>query len=368
MKIILYVLFISLVSGMPFPPLKALPRANNHARGVKIPPYMMTLYQSLMGINNKDLRRPANNILEESDTVQSLTAKDLTVEDDRWSLTFDLSSVSRSDELRMAELRVHLQPFTSSRNVTVDIYHVNNGQNKHFIGSVVANIPDNGNTSWTTFDVTKMIENSLWEKRLINHGNEDMKSEDMSDKKEHSRKFKKRDVSLPEITTDQAIIVFFTKHKPFSETDTSSFIKKLAVKTMKMIAFRRHKRNKGESQEGNPNILDPIEVEHHKPSPCKRVDMLVDFKEFGWDNWVMYPKKYNAYRCEGTCHSPLKETLKKTNYDYIKSFIKLKDSERKECSSCVPLKMAPLSMMFHEDRHLVVRHHDDMIIEECGFH
>ncbi|XP_075711515.1 nodal homolog 3-A-like [Rhinoderma darwinii] len=361
MKVILYILFIPLVSGRPFLP----PRANSHAQGVRIPIYMMNLYQTLMG-NNKDLKSPENQILQESDTVQSLTAKDVTVEDNRWSLTFDLSPISRNDELRMVELRVHLPPFTKSSNVTVDIYHINNGRNKLFLGSVMTNIPDIENTSWTTFNVTKMIGNSLmWGKRLTNHG--DMKSVEMPARNvfEYSRKIKKREISLPENTTEQAIIVFFTKHKPFSKQHTNSLIKKLAVNTMKMFEFRRHKRTKLVSQLVNSSIY-PIVVEQHKPS-CRKVDMVVDFKEIGWDKWVVYPKIYNAYRCEGTCQSPLMKTSKTTNHDYIKSFIKLKDSERMECASCVPLNMEPLSMMFHEDKHLVVRHHDDMIIEECGF-
>ncbi|XP_069815716.1 nodal homolog 3-A-like [Dendropsophus ebraccatus] len=360
LKITLYILFISMVSGKPFLPPKALPRASSHGgHAVKIPLYMMNLYHTLMG-NNKDLKRPEIEVLEESDTVQSIMAKDFTVEEDRWSLTFDFSTISRTDELRMVELRVHLPPFTKSSNVTVDIYHLNNGQHKVFLGSVMTNIPDVKITSWTTFNVTKMMENSLlWGRRPTNHGDEDMKSADMG-----MARIKKRDVSVPEITTDQAIIVFFTKHSPFSKPGTPSLIKKLAVNTMKMAAFRRHKRTKSEGQQGNPS--SPIVLEQHKSS-CKRVDMMVDFKEIGWDKWVIYPKKYNAYRCEGICHSPLKEASKITNHDYIKSIMKLKDSERTECSSCVPIKMQPLSMMFHENRHLVVRHHDDMIIEECGF-
>ncbi|XP_069815723.1 nodal homolog 3-A-like [Dendropsophus ebraccatus] len=364
LKILLYILFISLVSGRPFLPPSALPRADHHGQGVKIPLYMMNLYHTLMG-NNKDLKRPEIQVLEESDTIQSLTAKDFTVEDHRWSLTFDFTSVSRTDELRMVELRVHIPPFTTSSSITVDIYHINNGQHKLFLGSVTTNIPNIGNNSWATFNVTKVIENSLWGKRLTDHGDRDVTSVHMPDKNvfKNTRRISKRDVSLPEIT-DQAIIVFFTKHNPFSKPNTPSLIRKLAMNTMK-VGFRRHKRTKSESQVGNLRSIYSAVEEQPKPS-CRKVDMVVDFKEIGWDKWVIYPKKYNAYRCEGTCHSPLKETSKTTNHDYIKSLINLKDFETNECSLCVPIKMQPLSMMFHEDRHLVVRHHDDMIIEECG--
>ncbi|XP_075715635.1 nodal homolog 3-A-like [Rhinoderma darwinii] len=273
MKNIFYFMCISLVSGRPFHPPRDLPGASNHPHGVKIPLYMINLYQTLME-NNKNNHRAENHILQESDTVQSLTAKNFTVEDNRWSLTFDLSSISRNDELRMVELQVHLPPLTKSKNVTVDIYHVNNDQDKLFIGSVTTNIPSKQDSSWTTFNVTEMMENSLlWGKNLTNHGDGDVKSVEMS---EHE--IKKRDVPLHEISTDQAIIVFFTKHKSFSKPETPSLIKKLAENIISMAAFRRHKRTKSESQQTTPSNIDPIVVEQNKPS-YRKMDSVVDTKK-----------------------------------------------------------------------------------------
>ncbi|XP_069815741.1 nodal homolog 3-A-like [Dendropsophus ebraccatus] len=275
MKIFSYLMLISLISARPFHPPRSHPRAGNHPHGAKIPLYMMHLYHTLMG-NNKEDNKPEKQILEESDTVQSLTAKDFIVEDNRWSVTFDLSTVPRNDELRMVKLQVHLPPFTKSGNVTVDIYHANRGGNKLFLGSVMTSISNNMDSSWATFNVTEMIQKSLLEEeKLTNHG--DVKSVDMSHHK-HSRKIKKRDVSLHEISTDQAIIVLFIKHKPFSQPKTSSFIKKLAVNTMKMIAFRRHMRARNDIQTDTPINVYPMTEEEHRPSQ-RQVDRMVDSKD-----------------------------------------------------------------------------------------
>ncbi|XP_075131886.1 nodal homolog 3-A-like [Leptodactylus fuscus] len=260
MKIILYIMFISLIPGRLVPLPRTPARSSNHPQGNKIPSYMMKLYQTLMS-NKKGNYRPEEQILEESDIIQSFTAKNFIVEDNRWSLTFDFSTVSRNDELRMVELQVYLPPFTTYSNVTVDIYHINSGGNKLFLGSVTTNLPNKLNSSWTTFNVTKMIEQSpLWGKKPTIHQEGGLKSEDMSD---HERSRRKRDVSLHEINKDQAIIVFFTKHNPLLKPETHSLIKKLALDTMKTVEFHGPKM---ETHLHTPSNVYPTIVEEQRPS------------------------------------------------------------------------------------------------------
>lgn len=52
-------------------------------------------------------------------------------------------------------------------------------------------------------------------------------------------------------------------------------------------------------------------------SLCHRVDLHVDFNLLGWSSWIVFPKKYNAYRCEGSCPGPLGEDLHPTNHAYM---------------------------------------------------
>ncbi|KAG8012012.1 Nodal-like protein [Nibea albiflora] len=101
---------------------------------------------------------------------------------------------------------------------------------------------------------------------------------------------------------------------------------------------------------------------------CRRVDMWVDFDQIGWDEWIVHPKRYNAYRCEGECPTPLDESFSPTNHAYMQSLLRHHHPERGSCPSCVPTRLSPLSMLYYENDDLALRHHEDMIVEECGCH
>ncbi|XP_063785924.1 nodal homolog 2-A-like [Pseudophryne corroboree] len=314
------------------------------------------------------------NIFHLGGTISKfLSFSDYIVKNNHWSLTFDLSPILRTEELRLVQLRVHFPTFKKSSNVTLAIYCTMNGQGKLLLGSIMTNMPVKQPSFWKTFNITKMMEQYLHlqsENTLANRADRDTRSIDMPEREDassHSEYTRNMNhVPLHKIATDQAIIVFFTKDTSLSRTMSPGLIKKLSVSSKRMAEFHRKKKTRHNKQQTTPLITNSTLAEEQKPL-CRKVDMLVDFKEIGWDNWVVYPKKYNAYQCVGTCHTPLKEKSKTTNYDYIKSFVKLQDSEQVECSACAPLKMRPLSMLFYENKDLILRHHEYMIVEDCGF-
>ncbi|XP_009875645.1 PREDICTED: nodal homolog, partial [Apaloderma vittatum] len=129
---------------------------------------------------------------------------------------------------------------------------------------------------------------------------------------------------------------------------------------------RRHRRNRKEKQRIKASDAAAAIPGEEGRSLCRRVDMMVDFEQTSWGSWIVYPKKYNAYRCEGRCPSPVDETFKPTNHAYIQSLLQLYQPSEVPCLACSPVKMSPLSMLYYEKGEIVVRHHEDMIIEECG--
>ena len=103
-----------------------------------------------------------------------------------------------------------------------------------------------------------------------------------------------------------------------------------------------------------------------KKRGCKRTDMVVDFDKIGWGKWIIYPKTFNAYMCKGKCHLNTGQELDTTNHAILQSLMRMKNRSLVSRPCCVPTKLSALSMLYYDKRELVVKHHEDMIVEECG--
>ncbi|KAG8441200.1 hypothetical protein GDO86_006809 [Hymenochirus boettgeri] len=354
---------------------------NRHFRDIKYPSYMMQLYKNLVMGNYTSLDILQRTVTKEYDTALSLFAKNSTEMDNRWKLTFDISSASKSNELKLAELRIHLPSFQEYQHVMVDIYHSKGTEDNLFLGSFKANLSMTDSSSWKVFNVTAILQNyflggieleSEYIKLKDTAGEES--GTELLDNLGAFTLYDSNHAPVTQLNGEGFMLVLFTKVKPSDNlTGFPSLIK--TVESSKYIkierggrlpGIRRHRRNRNEKHHLSVDSNIPSRhAENGKPL-CRRVDMIVDFKDIGWGNWIVYPKKYNAYRCEGACPIPLNETFKPTNHAYMKSVVKLYQPERVECPLCVPLKMSPLSMLYYEGDEVVLRHHQEMIVDECG--
>ncbi|KAE8619495.1 hypothetical protein XENTR_v10009813 [Xenopus tropicalis] len=357
---------------------------NRHHRDLKYPFYMMQLYQNLVMANDTGLARGHNTATKEYDTVLSLFAKRCTESEKRWTLSFDMSAVSKSSELKLAELRIQLPHIEMSHNVTVDVYHTRDGEENLYLGSFEANPFSTKGSPWKVFNVTRILQHYFKEGQDIKseylrtkdraERGSGMSSAEFLDSPGDSPQYNPHHTPLRRyLSTEGVMLVLFTKVKPsvnhigfpslIKTAESSKYVD--MEKASRMPGIRRHRRNKNEKHHLSMGSIPSRHVDNGKPL-CRRVDMIVNFEDIGWGNWIVYPKKYNAYRCEGACPIPLNETFKPTNHAYMKSVVKLYQPEKVECPLCVPIKMSPLSMLYYEGDEVVLRHHQEMIVEECG--
>ncbi|NXK44664.1 NOD2A protein, partial [Chauna torquata] len=305
----------------------------------------------------------------------------------RWALSFDMTSLSSSQEVSLAELRIRPPALSPSRSVTLDIYHSLRQRcrgggtcvRELFLGTF-ADSPSSSQASWEVFNLTTMLRSWLHQDAAPGHASPvEMErweasglaapataapgSLDTSD-------LRHGEPAVPQDLADSVLLLVFSKdkspgdHSLIRTVETSKHV--MRDSGPKGVGTRRHRRNRKEKHRIKVSDAPAPSLGEDAKSLCRRVDMMVDFEQTGWGSWIVYPKKYNAYRCEGQCPSPVDETFKPTNHAYIQSLLQLYKPNQVPCPACSPVRMSPLSMLYYEKGEIVVRHHEDMVIEECG--
>ncbi|NWW97565.1 NODAL protein, partial [Caloenas nicobarica] len=302
----------------------------------------------------------------------------------RWALSFDMSSLSSSQEVSLAELRVRLSGLSPAHSISLDIYHSRRCRggrtcaHQLFLGTV-AGSPSSTQASWTVFEVTSLLRSWLHQAATPGHqspmGQEWWEANGSAAPTTTTTHLPilsdagPREPALPQDMMDRVLLLVFSKdkspgdHSLIRTAETSKHV--MRDSGSQGTGTRRHRRNRKEKQRIKVSDAAAVPGEEGR-TLCRRVDMVVDFEQTGWGSWIVYPKKYNAYRCEGQCPSPVDETFKPTNHAYIQSLLQLYKPNQVPCPACSPVRMSPLSMLYYEKGEIVVRHHEDMIIEECG--
>ncbi|XP_031414907.1 bone morphogenetic protein 10-like [Clupea harengus] len=101
---------------------------------------------------------------------------------------------------------------------------------------------------------------------------------------------------------------------------------------------------------------------------CKKTPLYVEFKDIGWDNWIVAPDGYQANACRGLCQIPLTGDVSPTKHAEIQSMVSLKFPKRVSPPCCVPTKLDPISLLYKDHKGVVTLKHkyEDMVVAECG--
>lgn len=100
---------------------------------------------------------------------------------------------------------------------------------------------------------------------------------------------------------------------------------------------------------------------------CKRTPLFVDFKDIGWDSWIIQPQGYEAYKCNGVCTAPLTPEVTPTKHAVVQTLLSMKSPERTSRACCVPTKLEPISLLYHDNGVITFNHkYEGMVVAECG--
>ncbi|KAM9793662.1 nodal homolog 2-A-like [Syngnathus typhle] len=325
-----------------------------------LPVFMMQLYRTMLTENHAgDMTWTEDNPgLHHSDYVTSLVAKSCEQRGARWSITFNMSSMSAGDRIQQAELRIRLPDFSESPRALVDVYLSCSDDScpggRLFLGQLKAHPSTMRSTSsWRVLSMTQMLHH--WQEQ-------DLSTHQPEDAEQNLE-------AIQHLTKNRVMMVIFARQNPDAQ-QTPSLIRTSVhskyVSQDKEVGPRKTRRRtkRFSGQYGRRRIF----TANKEDLLCRKVDMWVDFEKLGWSQWMVYPKGYNAFRCEGACPTPVDENFKPTNHAYMQSLLKLHHPNKMPCLSCVPTHLVPLSMLYYENGKMVMKHHQDMVVEECGCH
>lgn len=100
---------------------------------------------------------------------------------------------------------------------------------------------------------------------------------------------------------------------------------------------------------------------------CHKKQLHVNFKEMGWDDWIIAPLEYEAFHCDGACDFPIRSHLEPTNHAIIQTLMNSMDPSSTPPTCCVPTKLSPISILYIDSANNVVyKQYEDMVVESCG--
>ncbi|XP_034617672.1 bone morphogenetic protein 10 [Trachemys scripta elegans] len=104
-----------------------------------------------------------------------------------------------------------------------------------------------------------------------------------------------------------------------------------------------------------------------KGNYCKRTPLYIDFKEIGWDSWIIAPTGYEAYECRGVCSYPLTEHVTPTKHAIVQTLVHLKNPQKTSKACCVPTKLDPISILYLDAGVVTYKFkYEGMAVSECG--
>ncbi|XP_006876403.1 PREDICTED: embryonic growth/differentiation factor 1 [Chrysochloris asiatica] len=105
--------------------------------------------------------------------------------------------------------------------------------------------------------------------------------------------------------------------------------------------------------------------------PCRARRLYVSFREVGWHHWIIAPRGFMANYCQGPCELPAALGAAGPpafNHAALRALMySVAPDAQGGLPCCVPARLSPISVLFFDNSdNVVLRHYEDMVVDECG--
>lgn len=249
-------------------------------------------------------------------------------------MTFDLHALLVDKQIQAAELRIRIPRSQSVANITVAVLHQHSQAcstdhgcpEQRLVGLLTQSSLVTSSQGWKVFNMTAPLLHWLTRELMPEGHGRRMSKRLKALRINKIPSFPKPSVSAAQDergVNDRALLVIFS-HTGSNDSSkakaslihTAEQSKFLTPAEMKKVTLPNRRRRKRGHQEATVRSLSMSRT-GSSLSLCRRVDLHVDFYKIGWGSWIIFPKRYNAFRCEGSCPGPLGEHLNPTNHAYM---------------------------------------------------
>ena len=269
--------------------------------------------------------------------------------------------------------KLYGKPVTELPNLTP----FESASNLELLDSFVFDISDGSSHEWDVFSVKKTVEKSQRVKArlqlLVLHVESVTSGELVSPEQVGFSK-------AGRLHNKHALLVVYTSDGKFSQSirkpmskenkETSNAISGAKFTEDKNIDLE-HKRvrrdTKSKSGGNKKSRRGTKSKRRRKKDSCRRKPLSVDFTQLGWSNWVIAPRGYNAYFCQGLCEFPIDNHLKPTNHATVQTILNSVAPSLAPQACCSPNKFSAISILFIDTSdNVIYKKYEDMVVERCG--
>lgn len=320
--------------------MKRRPRAAN----IDIPDYMIKLYEAQSGLQYETTNFPsAGKHTASANTLRSLSAHkqsaNIYQNKLRTFLKFDLGTWPEGEELKAAELRVHVAPSLEGtvprrqRLFSLSVLEVLRARRgeaplTRLLDTQTLDAVEEVTAGWYSLDVLPAVER--W------------RGEGAGGGLVLQIKGARPDLPVSWELTHPTILLYTDDGRGTS-----------GGRTKRNAKPKRKNRRKQSSR--------------HRDRNCKRHKLYVDFQDVGWNDWIVAPPGYHAYFCHGECSFPMADHLNSTNHAIVQTLVNSVNPSAVPRACCVPTDLSPISMLYlDEQEKVVLKNYKDMVVEGCG--
>ncbi|XP_052463669.1 bone morphogenetic protein 10-like [Carassius gibelio] len=270
-------------------------------------------------------------------------------------LLFNIS-VPRHERVVSAELRLHMRLNTDSQQRSGAGWRVSVFEGRFQRDPLATKHLHRRESGWEVFDLTNAVQH--WRKINTVTPSLEVRIENLQAFR-NTNNWPVLDLDVdtdPDGKHEPALIVF---------SDDSS-----EVRQEEQSELRRKENQLWREESEDPDeMLSNLRVRRSaKTQDCRKAEMYVDFKDIGWDSFILAPSGYQAFTCRGACNYPLAREVTPTKHAIVQTLLNLKSPQRAAQACCVPTELKPISLLYENENGVVVLNnkYEGMVVKECG--